>query len=82
MMTITLHLSVEKLDECVPLPQRGETLNGGAGIVVTRGDPANTTTLFTKQQHVAAITSSYDEENVASGDRVAYSIVQSHGLMH
>ncbi len=41
------------------------TLNGGAGIVVTKGDPANPMTLFTKQQRGAAITSSYDEKKVA-----------------
>ncbi len=41
------------------------TLNGGAVIVVTKGDPANPTTLFTKQQRGAAITSSYDEKKVA-----------------
>ncbi len=34
-------------------------------MVVTEGDPANPTTLFTKQQRGAAITSSYDEEKVA-----------------
>ncbi len=31
-------------------------------MVVTEGDPANPTTLLTRQQHGAAITSSYDEE--------------------
>ncbi len=40
------------------------TLNGGAGMVVTEGDPANPTTLLT-QQRGAVITSSYDEEKVA-----------------
>ncbi len=34
------------------------TLNGGAGMVVTEGDPANPTTLLTKQQRGAAFTSS------------------------
>ncbi len=38
------------------------TLNGCAGLLVTEGDPANPTTLLTKQQRGAAITSSYDEE--------------------
>ncbi len=38
------------------------TLNGGAGMVVTEGDPANPPTLLTKQERGAAITSSYDEE--------------------
>ncbi len=33
------------------------TLSGGAGMVVTEGDPANPTTLLTKQQRGAAITS-------------------------
>ncbi len=41
------------------------TLNGGAGMVVTEGDPANPTTLLTKQQRGAAFTSSYDEEKAA-----------------
>ncbi len=36
------------------------TVNGGAGMVVTEGDPANPTTLLTKQQRGAAFTSSYD----------------------
>ncbi len=39
-------------------------LSGGAGMVVTKGDPANPMTLHTKQQRLAAITSSYDEEKV------------------
>ncbi len=34
----------------------------GAGMVVTEGDPANPTTLLTKQQRGTAVTSSYDEE--------------------
>ncbi len=34
-------------------------------MVVTEGGPANPTTLLTKQQRGAAITSSYDEEKVA-----------------
>ncbi len=37
------------------------TPRGGAGMVVTEGDPANPTALLTKQQRGAAITSSYDE---------------------
>ncbi len=41
------------------------TLNGSAGMVVTEGDPANPTTLLTKQQRGAAITSSYDVEEAA-----------------
>ncbi len=41
------------------------TLNGGAGMVVTEGDPANPTTFLMKQQRGAAITSSYDEEKAA-----------------
>ncbi len=41
------------------------TLNGGAGMVVTEGDPANPTTLLTKQQRGAAFTSSYDQEKAA-----------------
>ncbi len=41
------------------------TLNGGAGKVVTEGGPATPTTLLTKQQRGAAITSSYDEEKAA-----------------
>ncbi len=42
-----------------------ETLNGGAGMVVTEGVPANPTTLLTKQQDCAAITTSYYEEKAA-----------------
>ncbi len=34
-------------------------------MVVTEGDPANSTTLLTKQQRGAAFTSSYDEEKAA-----------------
>ncbi len=34
-------------------------------MVVTEGDPANPTTLLTRQQRGAAITSSYDEEKAA-----------------
>ncbi len=34
-------------------------------MVETEGDPANPTTLLTKQQRGAAITSSYDEEKAA-----------------
>ncbi len=34
-------------------------------MVVTEGDPANTTTLVTKQQRGAAVLSSYDEEKAA-----------------
>ncbi len=34
-------------------------------MVVTEGDPANPTTLLTKQQRGAAFTSSYGEEKVA-----------------
>ncbi len=34
-------------------------------MVVTEGDPANPTTLLTKQQHGVVITSSYDEEKAA-----------------
>ncbi len=41
------------------------TLKGGAGMVVTEGDPANPTTLLTKQKRGAAFTSSYDEEKAA-----------------
>ncbi len=41
------------------------TLNGGAGMVVTERDPANPTTLLTKQQRGTASTSSYDEEKEA-----------------
>ncbi len=41
------------------------TLNCGAGTVVTEEDPANLTTLLTKQQRGAAITSSYNEEKAA-----------------
>ncbi len=37
-------------------------LRGGAGMVVTEGDPANPTNLLTKQRRGAAFTSSYDEE--------------------
>ncbi len=40
-------------------------LSGGAGMVVTQGDPAILTPLFTKQQRRPANTSSYDEEKVA-----------------
>ncbi len=40
-------------------------LNGGAGMVVTEREPANPTTLLTKQQRAATIASSYDEEEVA-----------------
>ncbi len=43
-------------------PATAGTLNGGAGMVVTEGDPANPTTLLTKQQRGAAIIPSYDEE--------------------
>ncbi len=39
-----------------------ETLNGGAGMTVAEVNPANPTTLLTKQQHGAVITSSYDDE--------------------
>ncbi len=42
------------------------TLNGGAGMVVTEGDPANPKTLLTNQQRGAAFTSSYDEEKAAT----------------
>ncbi len=41
------------------------TLNSGTGIVVTERDPANPTTLLTKQQRGAAFTSSHVEEKVA-----------------
>ncbi len=41
------------------------TISGGASMVVTEGDPANPTTLFTKQQCGAAFTSSYDEDKAA-----------------
>ncbi len=41
------------------------TLSGGTGMAVTEGDPANPTTLLTKLQREAAITSSYDEEEAA-----------------
>ncbi len=34
-------------------------------MVVTEGDPANPTTLLTKQQRGAAFTSAYDEEKAA-----------------
>ncbi len=34
-------------------------------MVVTEGDPANPTTLLTKQQRGAPITSSYDEDKAA-----------------
>ncbi len=40
-------------------------LSGGAGMAVTKGDSANSTALLTKQQHGAAIVSSYDEEKAA-----------------
>ncbi len=33
--------------------------------MVTEGDPANATTLFTKQQRGAVITSSYEDEKAA-----------------
>ncbi len=41
------------------------TISGGAGLVVTEGDPANPTTLLTKQQRRAAITLAGNEEKVA-----------------
>ncbi len=41
------------------------TLNDGVGMVVTEEDPANPTTILTKQQRGAANTSSYDEEKAA-----------------
>ncbi len=41
------------------------TLSGGTGMAVTEGDPANPTTLLTKQQRGSAINSSYDEEEAA-----------------
>ncbi len=41
------------------------TLNGCAGMVVTKGDPVNPTTLLTKQQRGAAFTSSYEKEKAA-----------------
>ncbi len=40
-------------------------LGGGAGMVVTEGDPANPTILLTKQQRGAAITSPYHKEKAA-----------------
>ncbi len=41
------------------------TQNGGAGMVVTEGDPFNSPPLLAKQTREAAITSSYDEEKAA-----------------
>ncbi len=39
------------------------TVNDGAAMVVTEGDPANHTALFKKRQCEATFTSSCDEEN-------------------
>ncbi len=55
---------------------RAGTLSGGAGIVVTEGDPANPTTLLMMQQRGAAITSSNDEEKAAPA------ISRSRGHLH
>ncbi len=41
------------------------TLNGGSGIVATKGNPANHTILHAKQQCGATIASSYGQENAA-----------------
>lgn len=41
------------------------TLNDGAGMVVTGGDPANSTSLLTKQRREAAFTLLNNEEKVA-----------------
>ncbi len=43
-----------------------EVLNGGAEIVVTERDPANPTTIITKQQRGAAITSSHGDNKAAT----------------
>ncbi len=59
------------------------TLNGGAGMEVTEGDPTNPTTLLTKQQRGAAITSSSDRESGrAIGARAALAITRCRGHLH
>ncbi len=55
------------------------TLNGGAGMLVTEGDPANPTTLLRKQQRGAAITSSYDEEKAAMRMTLEWLTICSRG---
>ncbi len=61
----------------------GGTPNGGAGMVVTEGDPANPTTLLTKQQRGAAITSSYDEEKAVMRMALEWlAISRSRGHLH